>query len=147
MGVDWDLYTTDSWAPLWAAAAAGKALIDQVNSELVALEFHTGEIFYYYNTPAEGMQELVDAAEQAIYDAFAGLVTKADFINGLTNAQIQAGLKLNGKVITLDVGGDIYTLSTNANNLNQSGTVKTNGVTITFDIKGNGSNIKLFAIN
>jgi len=92
-------------------------------------------------------QEEIDALVEEGYAAIAGLVTKADLINNLTDVQINAGLKIDGKVLTLNVGGDIYTLSTNANNLNQSGTVTTNGVTIQFDIKGNGSNIKLFAIN
>jgi len=63
---------------------------------------------------------------------------------GLSSAQ----LSLQGKTLTLTLDGlDPIVLSTNANNRNIEGEIDLgNGYFLRFDIKGNGSNMKTFAI-
>ena len=62
---------------------------------------------------------------------------------GLSNSQ----LTLVGKVLTLVLDGRSIVLSTSANNKNISGTVALgDGYYLNFDIKGNGSNIKVFDV-
>jgi len=56
-------------------------------------------------------------------------------------------LYLVGKVLWLVIDGRGIILSTNANNRNVSGSVAiSGGGTLTFDLKGNGSNIKTFTV-
>ena len=63
--------------------------------------------------------------------------------HGLTNSQ----LVLTGKTLTLILGDLQIVLSTDANNRNISGTVALgDGYYLKFDIKGNGSNIKVFEV-
>ena len=65
----------------------------------------------------------------------------------LRNGLSQNNLRLNGKVLTLVIDGREFVLSTNANNRNISGEIALgDGYFLRFDIKGNGSNIKMFDI-
>ena len=65
----------------------------------------------------------------------------------LRNGLSQNNLRLDGKVLTLVVDGREFVLSTNANNRNIDGEIALgDGYFLRFDIKGNGSNIKMFDI-
>jgi hypothetical protein len=65
----------------------------------------------------------------------------------LKNGLSTANLVLEGKVLTLVIGDFSIVLSTNANNRNIEGKVYIgNGKYLEFDLKGNGSNIKIFRI-
>ena len=65
----------------------------------------------------------------------------------LKNGLSQDNLRLNGKVLTLVIDGREFVLSTNANNRNIEGEISLgDGYFLRFDIKGNGSNIKMFDI-
>ena len=65
----------------------------------------------------------------------------------LKNGLNQNNLHLNGKVLTLVIDGREFVLSTNANNRNIEGEIDLgDGYFLKFDIKGNGSNIKMFNI-
>jgi len=80
---------------------------------------------------------------------------KADsaFLKSVAPAVLRSGLNpdtqlyLVGKTLWLVIDGKGIILSTNANNRNVSGSVAIgDGGTLTFDLKGNGSNIKTFAV-
>jgi len=63
--------------------------------------------------------------------------------NGLKNEN----LRLVGKVLTLVIEDREFVLSVNASNRNLTGKIKLDdGCWLNFDIKGNGSNIKVFEI-
>jgi hypothetical protein len=65
----------------------------------------------------------------------------------LRNGLSQNNLRLDGKVLTLVIDGREFVLSTNANNRNIDGEIALgDGYFLRFDIKGNGSNIKMFDI-
>ena len=65
--------------------------------------------------------------------------------NGLTKDNLQ--LQLRNGVLTLVIDGYEIVLSTNANNMNISGQVDLgDGYCLIFDIKGNGSTVKVFDI-
>ncbi|MCL2641988.1 MAG: dockerin type I domain-containing protein [Candidatus Bathyarchaeota archaeon] len=65
----------------------------------------------------------------------------------LKNGLSQSNLRLDGKVLTLVIDGREFVLSTNANNRNIEGEISLgDGYFLRFDIKGNGSNIKMFEI-
>jgi len=80
------------------------------------------------------------------------VVSDADFLREkaagiLRNGLAQNNLRLNGKVLTLIIDGREFTLSTNANNRNVDGEIALgNGHFLRFDIKGNGSNVKVFEV-
>ena len=76
----------------------------------------------------------------------------ANFLRGVAPDVLRYGLSednlwLNGKVLTLVIDGRAIVLSTSANNRNISGEVAIgDGFFLRFDLKGNGSNIKIFEV-
>ena len=65
----------------------------------------------------------------------------------IKNGLNQSNLVLNGKILKLDIDGRSFILSNNANNRNIEGEISLDDdYKLVFDIKGNGSNIKIFKI-
>ena len=77
----------------------------------------------------------------------------ADFLQAKAAEILQKGLTANqlcldGKVLTLAIDGKEFVLSTDAGNRNVSGQIELpdRSGTLIFDIKGNGSNVKVFRV-
>jgi len=79
-------------------------------------------------------------------------ITDAEFLQERAAGIIKNGLSQNnlhfdGKILTLVIDGREFVLSTNANNRNIDGQISLgDGCYLVFDIKGNGSNIKVFEV-
>ena len=79
-------------------------------------------------------------------------MSDADFLRSVAAHVLRYGLSadnlvLKGKVLMLVFDGRVIVLSTNANNKNISGEVALgDGYYLKFDIKGNGSNVKVFEV-
>ncbi|MDR2833043.1 MAG: 5'-nucleotidase C-terminal domain-containing protein, partial [Streptococcaceae bacterium] len=72
---------------------------------------------------------------------------KNNAANILANGLSQSQLTFNNGVVTLTLDGYSFVLSENANNRNIAGTISINDqFELRFDIKGNGSNVKVFEV-
>ncbi|MCL2287422.1 MAG: hypothetical protein FWC32_13795 [Firmicutes bacterium] len=103
----------------------------------------------YYANPyrVNATQEEINAKADAILDAIYDLETRGALLGRIEHADITAGLSLTGNVLTLTFEGNVFTLSTTANNMNQSGSIDIGGgYTLIFDIRGNGTNISYFSV-
>jgi len=124
---------SDTWVSDWI-------LDGDIDLDTVPVPTRSGYTFTGWSNKAAQWEEVVVPPTKPTIGEI--LKDMADDIlkNGLADY-----LELNGKALILNIAGETIILSENANNMNISGEiVLSDGYILTFDIKGNGKNVKVF---